>query len=184
MAQWVKDPELSLQWLGSLLWCRFDLWPGNFCMPREWPSVTRFKINTINKLDLTEIIPELYRTQVFFIHIRKWYHKNWRLNDTKGDMWKGEILVDFGELNFDLADKFWKIKVGWQWTGERRDLNKSLLAHPINVWSSLGGNGDLRKGPGDVGAWLGGEEDKCMFDALFIPKVMTPRLQPFRELIF
>ena len=30
MAQWVKDPVLSLQWLGSLLWCRFDPWPRNF----------------------------------------------------------------------------------------------------------------------------------------------------------
>lgn len=27
--RWVKDPELSLLWLGSLLWCRFDAWPGN-----------------------------------------------------------------------------------------------------------------------------------------------------------
>ena len=24
VAQWVKDPALSLQWLGSLLWLRFD----------------------------------------------------------------------------------------------------------------------------------------------------------------
>ena len=28
--QQVKDPVLSLQRLGSLLWCRFDPWPGNF----------------------------------------------------------------------------------------------------------------------------------------------------------
>ena len=26
MAQWVKDPTLSLQCLRSLLWLRFDLW--------------------------------------------------------------------------------------------------------------------------------------------------------------
>ena len=26
----VKDLVLSLLWLGSLLWCRFDPWPGNF----------------------------------------------------------------------------------------------------------------------------------------------------------
>ena len=26
--QWVKDPTLSLQLLGSLLRCRIDLWPG------------------------------------------------------------------------------------------------------------------------------------------------------------
>ena len=30
VAQWVKDLALSLQQLGSLLWCGFDLWPGNF----------------------------------------------------------------------------------------------------------------------------------------------------------
>ena len=29
MVQWIKD-LVSLQWLGSLLWLRFDPWPGNF----------------------------------------------------------------------------------------------------------------------------------------------------------
>ena len=33
VAQRVKDPTLSLQWLGSLLWRRFSLWSGNFHMP-------------------------------------------------------------------------------------------------------------------------------------------------------
>ena len=28
----VKDPVLTLQHLGSLLWCGFDHCPGNFCM--------------------------------------------------------------------------------------------------------------------------------------------------------
>ena len=32
MAQWVKDPVLSLLWHG------FDPWPGNFCMPWAWPK--------------------------------------------------------------------------------------------------------------------------------------------------
>ena len=27
VVQWVKDPALSLQWLGLLLWCRFNPWP-------------------------------------------------------------------------------------------------------------------------------------------------------------
>ena len=27
VAQQVKYPALSLKWLGSLLWCRFDPWP-------------------------------------------------------------------------------------------------------------------------------------------------------------
>ena len=33
MAQQVKDPALSLLWLGLLLWHGFVPWPGNFCMP-------------------------------------------------------------------------------------------------------------------------------------------------------
>ena len=32
MAQWVKDPALSLLWLVLALWLRFDPWLGNFCM--------------------------------------------------------------------------------------------------------------------------------------------------------
>jgi len=32
MAQWVKDPALSLLCLGLLLWCGFDPWLGNFRM--------------------------------------------------------------------------------------------------------------------------------------------------------
>ena len=30
--QWIKDPAWSLQWLGSLLWLRFNPWPRNFHM--------------------------------------------------------------------------------------------------------------------------------------------------------
>ena len=33
VAQWVKDPIVSLLWLGLLLWHRFDSCPWNFCMP-------------------------------------------------------------------------------------------------------------------------------------------------------
>ena len=33
MAQWVKDLVLLLQWLGLLLWHRFDPWPMKFHMP-------------------------------------------------------------------------------------------------------------------------------------------------------
>ena len=38
MAQWVKDPALSLLWLGSLLWCSFSPWPRNFSMLWVWPK--------------------------------------------------------------------------------------------------------------------------------------------------
>ena len=34
MAQWVKDPVLSLLWLRSLMWCGFHPRPGDFCMPQ------------------------------------------------------------------------------------------------------------------------------------------------------
>ena len=34
VAQQVKDPELPLQWVESLLWgVGFAPWPRNFCMP-------------------------------------------------------------------------------------------------------------------------------------------------------
>ena len=38
MAQPVKDPVLTLQWLWSLLWCGFDPWSGNFHMPQGVPQ--------------------------------------------------------------------------------------------------------------------------------------------------
>ena len=38
VVQWVRDPALSPQWLGSLLWCRFDPWPRKFYMPWAWPE--------------------------------------------------------------------------------------------------------------------------------------------------
>ena len=38
MAQQVKDLVLSLQWLGFLLWHRFDPWPGNFHVPQVQPK--------------------------------------------------------------------------------------------------------------------------------------------------
>ena len=36
MAEQVKDPALSLQWL------RFDPWPGNFLMPQVRPEIFFF----------------------------------------------------------------------------------------------------------------------------------------------
>ena len=34
LMQQVKDPTLSVPWLGFLLWCAFDPWPRNFHMPQ------------------------------------------------------------------------------------------------------------------------------------------------------
>ena len=33
-----KDLELTLLWLGSLLWHEFDPWPRNFCMQWAQPG--------------------------------------------------------------------------------------------------------------------------------------------------
>ena len=38
MVKLVKDPVVSLQRLGSLLWRRFDPWCGNFHMPPVQPK--------------------------------------------------------------------------------------------------------------------------------------------------
>ena len=43
VVQWVKDPVLSLQWLGSLLWGGFDSWPRNFCMLQARPKKKKKK---------------------------------------------------------------------------------------------------------------------------------------------
>ena len=37
----IKDLALSLQWLGLLLWCRFNPWPRNFHLPQEHPTTTK-----------------------------------------------------------------------------------------------------------------------------------------------
>ena len=46
VAQQVTDPALSLQQLGSLLWHRFDPWPGNFHMLQMWQNKTKAKTKT------------------------------------------------------------------------------------------------------------------------------------------
>ena len=38
VTQQVKDPELSMLQLRSLLWWGFSPWPRNFHMPRAWPK--------------------------------------------------------------------------------------------------------------------------------------------------
>ena len=43
MAQWFKDPALSLQGLWSLLWRGFDPWLGNVRMPRAQPKKKKGK---------------------------------------------------------------------------------------------------------------------------------------------
>ena len=43
VAQWVKDPALSQQRPESLLWQRFELWPGNFHVSQAWPKKQKQK---------------------------------------------------------------------------------------------------------------------------------------------
>jgi len=38
VAQQVKDPACHCRWLGSLLWLRFDPWPGTFYVPWAQPK--------------------------------------------------------------------------------------------------------------------------------------------------
>ena len=56
VAQWIKDPALSLQQLRLLLWLRFSPWPENFYIlqvqPKgqnnnmwEWPAVSQHRDN-------------------------------------------------------------------------------------------------------------------------------------------
>ena len=41
LVQWIKDPALSLQWLGTLLRCQFDPRPRNFHMPQVQPKIKK-----------------------------------------------------------------------------------------------------------------------------------------------
>ena len=65
MVQQVKDLALSPQWLRSLLWRRFDPWPGNVCMPQTWlllqkkSKLMQKKKSMINKI-----------AKKFFCHFR------------------------------------------------------------------------------------------------------------------
>ena len=48
VAQQVKDPALSLQQLRTLLWCKLDSWPGNFCIVWVWQE--KKKVTTLHVL--------------------------------------------------------------------------------------------------------------------------------------
>ena len=72
MAQWVKD-LVSLQWLGLLLWCRFDPWPRNFHISRAWPGKTK-KFKFGNKFPLIK---------------------------TKGYLTEGSILLSAGTIVYE-----------------------------------------------------------------------------------
>ena len=52
MVQQVKYLALSLQWLWSLLLCRFDPWPGNFHMPWAWGKKKKKRSDTDSSMEL------------------------------------------------------------------------------------------------------------------------------------
>ena len=57
MTQQVKDLALSLQWLRSLLWHRFDFCPENFHMSWVWPK-TKTETNKKNPRILRNVTVE------------------------------------------------------------------------------------------------------------------------------
>ena len=52
MGQRVKHLALSLLWLGLLLWCGFDPWPGSFHMPQVWGPGVRVGVVTADQTQL------------------------------------------------------------------------------------------------------------------------------------
>ena len=63
VAQQAKYQVLSLLWLGSLLWCGFDAWPGNFCMLPAQPKEKEKK----NKEPLCYVFKHMFCTVLFMI---------------------------------------------------------------------------------------------------------------------
>ena len=55
MAQQVKDPELSLQWLGLLWWREFDPKPGNFHMPQHSRNKTNPQTKSLYSWSLASL---------------------------------------------------------------------------------------------------------------------------------
>ena len=60
MVQQFKDPTLSLQWLGSPRWHRFDPWPGNFHMPQR-------KVFQIHSGHVGKAAPRCSRRVLYFM---------------------------------------------------------------------------------------------------------------------
>ena len=56
VVQWVKDLTLSLQWLESLLWRRFDPWLRNFYVPQMWQKNKAKNKNQSNKKEQRQAV--------------------------------------------------------------------------------------------------------------------------------
>ena len=71
VAQWIKDPMLSLQCLGLLLWHGFSLWPGNFHMLWAQPKKKQQKQKKQQKKlhnSLGSFFPETFPQALFTGH--------------------------------------------------------------------------------------------------------------------
>ena len=62
----VRYPALSLLWLGSPLWHRFALWPGNFCMPQ---ALKKKKKNQMHSHLLTLLHTPHIHSTLLLIHL-------------------------------------------------------------------------------------------------------------------
>ena len=71
--QWVKDPMLSLQWLRSLLWHRFNPWPANFHMPWGWPKERKNLLKEQEKKMTREIWNDYFRSVVTYLIWNTWF---------------------------------------------------------------------------------------------------------------
>ena len=56
VTQWMKDPVLSMLWLQSLLWRRFDPWPRNFHMMQVRPKKINMHTNIFLKREKRHFI--------------------------------------------------------------------------------------------------------------------------------
>ena len=63
LAQRIKDPMLSLQWLGWLLWHGFNPWPRNFHTPRVRPKESYIAQRQKNRLkhNFFSVKPQTFR---------------------------------------------------------------------------------------------------------------------------
>ena len=73
MVQWVKDPELSLQWLGLLLWHGFHPWPRNSHMPQGKKKVREMESGLGLRTGPPDTVPVHSRSSLFpALHFFLW----------------------------------------------------------------------------------------------------------------
>ena len=95
MTQWVKDLALSLLWLVSLLWLRFDPCLRNFCMPQVWQKKKQNK-NVNRKKTKQNPKSELISTKNRLVVARSWE------NDV-GEMDEGGQKVQIANFKISLS---------------------------------------------------------------------------------